>query len=66
MKREQLISLLRKECERAGSQRAWAQANGLSAVYVSDVLSGKRAPAGRILAALGVEAVIDYRRIARG
>jgi hypothetical protein len=37
----------------------------MSAVYVSDVLAGKREPAGKMLAALGVERVVSYRLIGR-
>ena len=61
MTREQLLARLRRECEQVGSQASWAKANGMSAVYVSDVLAGKREPAGKLLEALGVERVIAYR-----
>lgn len=63
MTKTQLLAILKKQCDRAGSQTAWARENGLSAVYVSDVLTGKRDPAGKLLAALGVERVVSYRRL---
>jgi len=65
MTREQLLARLRRECDRAGGQTAWARSNNMSAVYVSDVLAGKREPAGKMLAALGVERVVSYRLIGR-
>lgn len=49
------IDLLHIACQKAGSLRAWAKANGLSAPYVSDVLRGQRTLGPRILAALGLE-----------
>jgi hypothetical protein len=48
----QIIPLLAKACEDAGSQRAWAEANGLSPAFVNDVLQGKRAVTARIAGAL--------------
>jgi hypothetical protein len=62
MTREQLLIFLRAECAKEGSQKDWAKAHGMSAVYVSDVLAGRREPAGKLLEALGVERVISYRR----
>jgi DNA-binding transcriptional regulator YdaS (Cro superfamily) len=62
MLRDDVVAMLRRECRKAGSQAAWAQAHGLSAVYVSDVCSGRRAPAAAILTALGLERVVTYRR----
>lgn len=64
--KQQLLAILRLACERAGSQAAWARANGMSSVYVSDVLSGRREPAGKLLAALGVERAIAYRKVREG
>lgn len=52
----EIRKLLREKCLEAGSQKAWAQANGMSAVHVCDVLQGNRAPGEKILTALG------YRR----
>jgi hypothetical protein len=47
-----VCNLLRAKCN--GDQQAWAKANGLSPAYVSDVLNGRRDPADKILAALGL------------
>ena len=54
--------LLREACRRAGTITAWASANGISQAHVSDVLNGRRDPAQKILQALGLERVMDYRR----
>lgn len=57
----QVIERLRAACVAAGGQAAFAKANGMTASYVGDVLQGKRAPAERILAAIGIERLIVYR-----
>lgn len=58
---QQVIERLRAACATAGGQKAFAKAHGFTPGYVSDVLRGKRAPADRILAALGVERIVVYR-----
>jgi hypothetical protein len=57
-----VIALLAKRCEEAGSQKAFAEANGVSAQYVSDVLKQKREPGEAILKALGLYKVESYSR----
>jgi predicted transcriptional regulator len=56
------ITELRKACEKAGSQKAWAQSVGLSAPYVSDVIAGRREPGESILNALGLQRIVIYRK----
>ena len=70
MNADQVRHLLRAACAEAGGLRAWARAHGCSAAYVSAVTTSKQAPAGLILAALGLEKVsvirpIDKRKNAR-
>ena len=48
-------------CKAAGSQRAFAEKNGMSAAYVCDVLNGRRDPGPSILKALGLVIVIRYK-----
>jgi len=50
---QNMIAILEKACETAGSQRAWSEANGLSPAFVNDVLQGKRGVTDRIAEALG-------------
>lgn len=59
----QVKALLRRQCEKVGGQAQWARSNGVSAVYVSDVLAGRRGPAGKLLTALSLERVISYRKV---
>jgi len=54
--------MLRKKCAEAGSQVAWAEANKVSAAYVSDVLVERREPGPAILDALGLRAETHYVR----
>jgi len=52
--------LLAEACQKAGSQRAWAKRNNLSAAYVSDVLLARREPAEASCAALKIKRVVSY------
>jgi DNA-binding transcriptional regulator YdaS (Cro superfamily) len=56
---------LRKACEEAGGQAAWARARGVSRQYIGQVLLGARAPSEAILKALGMSVVtrVTYKRI---
>jgi hypothetical protein len=60
---DQVLSLLRRECRKSGSQSAWAKAHGVSGAYVSDVLQKRREPGEGILRPLGLEKAVTYRRI---
>ena len=46
--------MLRRECEKAGGQSAWAKSHGVSPQFVCDVLSGYRAPGEAIAKGLGL------------
>lgn len=52
---DQLRDVLRKACESAGSQSAWADRHGLSKSFVTEVLKGNRGFGDKALAALGYE-----------
>lgn len=56
----ELLAELRRQCDAAGSQAAWARAHSLSPVYVSDVLSGQREPGPAILAAMQLRRIVSY------
>ena len=47
-----VVNMLRKAVDKAGSQRDWARANNVSDSYLSDVLTGRRKAGPRILRAL--------------
>jgi hypothetical protein len=47
-------------CGFAGSQKKWAEDNGISQAYVSDVLNGRREPGQSICSALGLVRVVRY------
>jgi hypothetical protein len=51
---------LRAECAKAGSQKAWAEAHGISPAYLSDVMTGRREPSDSILGPLGLKRVVSY------
>ena len=59
---EEIRNLLKKACEKAGGQAAWARRNGVSAQFVGDVLLGNRSPGKRIASVFGFEPVTMYRK----
>lgn len=59
-----VIQKLRAACEKAGSQRAYADLHGIRYGYLRRVLCGERRPCDEILASLKLQRVISYRRTA--
>lgn len=64
MNANQVRARLGTEAKAAGSQRALAAKIGASTAYLSDVIRGKREPAGPILAYLQLERRVEYVKIA--
>jgi hypothetical protein len=62
---DQVRELLRKGCEEAGGQSAWARKHGLAQPFVSDVLKGKREPGDKLCKALGIEREIRFAPVRR-
>ncbi len=58
-----VIAALSERCAEAGSQRAFAENNRISAQHVSDVLNRKSKPGPAILRALGFYKVTQYQVI---
>jgi hypothetical protein len=61
-----LLAVLRAECGRAGSQRAWAARHGLAESYIADLLKGRRSLGPKVLGVLGYERAVLYRRKGSG
>ena len=57
-----VLSGLQMACDAFGGQKEWAEAKGVSAAYLSDVLNRKRAPGKKILDAMGLKPVTIYKR----
>jgi hypothetical protein len=57
-----ILKAIRRACDKAGGQNAWAEAHGLQKSMVSRVLSGERGVSDAILAAVGWERVVTYRK----
>lgn len=57
MTEKQVVALIRKEVERAGTIRAAALSWGVTPAYVSFILSGDRKPGEKILKAMGLRRV---------
>jgi DNA-binding transcriptional regulator YdaS (Cro superfamily) len=64
MTKDAFRALLRHTCEAIGGQKAFAAAHGIHPDEISHVLSGRRDPPDRVLAALGLEWSIEPRCIA--
>lgn len=63
MEAPKIKKVLEKACKKAGGQKAWANQNGVSAAYVSDVLAGKRDLGEKILKALGYKSTVFYQKV---
>jgi len=60
---DQVIALLRKRIELAGSQKAFAVQHELSPAFINDLLQGRRDPSAAILNVLGLERIVTYRKV---
>lgn len=58
------IAILRERCNKS-SQKAVAVELGVSQQYLSDVLCGRKEPGDSILAPMGLERVVSYRKRSR-
>lgn len=54
--------MLMRAVDAAGSQKAFAEKVGVSAQFLHDVLRGRRNANAEILAAIGYERVVTYRK----
>ena len=59
---EQVVALLRQQCDAEGAQAAWAKAHGVSPGYTNDTLQRRRDPGEAILRALGLVRIVTYKR----
>lgn len=50
-----VIRILERHVERAGNQKKAAEALGISAQYLNDLLQGRRDPSDNVLEKLGLE-----------
>jgi DNA-binding transcriptional regulator YdaS (Cro superfamily) len=62
MNEEQAIAHVRKAIEKDGSQKAFASRVGISQAFLSDMMAGKRYLSSDVLAAVGLEKVVTYRK----
>ncbi len=63
MNQKQVVSLLLAEIDKAGSERAWAEAHKISNTYVNFVLKGACPPGPKMLNALGIIKVVSYEKV---
>ena len=63
MTKAEVVELLRAAIDQSGSGRKWSAEHGVKQPEVSRTLNGQIDPPPSILAALGVERVITYRKI---
>lgn len=61
--RAELVAILEQAIEDVWSARKFAEREGISEAYISDVRNGRRDPGQMIAEALGYEPVTMYRRI---
>jgi DNA-binding transcriptional regulator YdaS (Cro superfamily) len=53
-----VLTLLRRDIERAGSQSEWSRQTGVSRTYINRVLKGRKPPGPSICRALGLERAV--------
>ncbi|WP_342164012.1 transcriptional regulator [Methylobacterium sp. SD21] len=63
---QEVLARLRRQVEQRGSQKAWADAAGVTPQYIHDVLRGRRGIGAPVLAALGVERIVRYVAVDAG
>ena len=63
MNASHIVAILRRLEKEAGSQTAAASRLRISNTYFNEVVRGKKEPAAKLLAALGLERVVLYRRM---
>lgn len=61
MNKQRFVDYLVLLVSRQGSQKDAAQAWGISAAYLTDVLKGRRDPGPKLLKALGIRKEVTYR-----
>lgn len=62
MTADEVRTMLREACRKAGTSAAFADKHSLSQAYVSDTLNGRREPGPKILRALGLVSEPQYRK----
>lgn len=55
------MQMLKEAIREAGSQAAFADKHNISRQYLTDVLKSRRSLSGKVLKALGLEKVIEFR-----
>lgn len=63
MTESKVLNLLEKRIKERGSAKAFARQHGISAQFLCDVRNRRRGLTTRMLAALGLVAFIDYRKM---
>jgi DNA-binding phage protein len=63
---EEVVSTLREEVERAGSQAEWARRTGVSRPNLNSTITGKRPPTRDVLRALNLKKVFAYQKDSKG
>ena len=66
LRQVEVFAALRRACDEAGGQKAWAEAHGIAPQHVNDVLNARREISDRVLAALGLVRVTRYARVSIG
>lgn len=61
LSQQDVVERLRVVIESYGSQTIFADESNISIQYVNDVLRGRKEPGKKILHALGLERIVNYR-----
>lgn len=63
MTHDALMRILRRKIEKAETIRQWSRDHGVTGSFISNVLAGRKKPPEWLIAALGCEKVVSYRKV---
>ena len=63
MTADDVRTVLKDACKKAGTSAAWADKHNVSQAYVSDTINGRRDPGPAICKALGIAPKISYEKV---
>jgi len=58
-----MVTLLKTECQKCGSQKAFAKQHGYSPAFINDVLHGRREVSENLARILGYQRIVSFRNI---
>jgi len=58
-----MVAILKAECQKCGSQKAFAKQHGYSPAFINDVLNKRREVSENLARILGYQRIVSFRNI---